>query len=233
MPEPVAPSGGSVEALIDAPKAAYFTPAEVARHNTVDDLWVSWLGTVYNLTPLAKQFQDDARLLPLRRNAGRDISHWFDASTGDLRQRIDPATGLRVPVCPDGVPPHVPDVTRPATDWTWDVVVPWWRDVSAAVGKLSRRTRHVRIVNTLTQDVTVLEVCAEEPVTAIVGRYLQYNKHAKGYVWKYLGRVLDMAGTLEQNGIPDEADEMDKVGMNEHEWMVSLFLYFSDDLTVA
>jgi len=31
----------------------YFTPREVAEHNTCDDLWVSWLGYVYDLTPLA------------------------------------------------------------------------------------------------------------------------------------------------------------------------------------
>jgi len=31
----------------------YFTPREVAEHNTCDDLWVSWLGNVYDLTSLA------------------------------------------------------------------------------------------------------------------------------------------------------------------------------------
>lgn len=31
----------------------YFTPIEVAEHNQPDDLWVSYLGNVYNLTPLA------------------------------------------------------------------------------------------------------------------------------------------------------------------------------------
>jgi hypothetical protein len=35
----------------------YFTPNEVAIHNTVDDLWVSFLGKVYNLTPLCEKYQ--------------------------------------------------------------------------------------------------------------------------------------------------------------------------------
>ena len=35
----------------------YFTPKEVAVHNTVDDLWVSFLGKVYNLTPLCEKYK--------------------------------------------------------------------------------------------------------------------------------------------------------------------------------
>ena len=32
----------------------YFTPNEVSLHNTPEDCWVSFLGKVYNLTPLVK-----------------------------------------------------------------------------------------------------------------------------------------------------------------------------------
>ena len=35
----------------------YFTPNEVAIHNTIDDLWVSFLGKVYNLTPLCERYK--------------------------------------------------------------------------------------------------------------------------------------------------------------------------------
>lgn len=35
----------------------YFTPKEVAVHNTADDLWVSFLGKVYNLTPLCERYK--------------------------------------------------------------------------------------------------------------------------------------------------------------------------------
>lgn len=35
----------------------YFTPKEVAVHNTVDDLWLSFLGKVYNLTPLCEKYK--------------------------------------------------------------------------------------------------------------------------------------------------------------------------------
>ena len=33
----------------------YFTPTQVAAHNTHSDCWVSFLGRVYNLTPLCER----------------------------------------------------------------------------------------------------------------------------------------------------------------------------------
>lgn len=30
----------------------YFTPAEVELHNAPEDCWLSWLGNVYDLSPL-------------------------------------------------------------------------------------------------------------------------------------------------------------------------------------
>lgn len=36
-------------------RAKYFTPNEVCIHNTADDLWVSFLGKVYDLTPLVEK----------------------------------------------------------------------------------------------------------------------------------------------------------------------------------
>lgn len=41
------------------PRAKYFTPTEVSLHNTVKDVWVSYLGKVYDLTPLctSKEFE--------------------------------------------------------------------------------------------------------------------------------------------------------------------------------
>lgn len=35
----------------------YFTPTEVSLHNTLGDLWVSYLGKVYDLTPLVNEFK--------------------------------------------------------------------------------------------------------------------------------------------------------------------------------
>lgn len=38
----------------------YFTPTEVAAHNTAADLWVSFLGWVCDLTPLMNQFKGES-----------------------------------------------------------------------------------------------------------------------------------------------------------------------------
>lgn len=62
----------------------YFTPVEVAQHNQPEDLWVSYLGYVYDLTPLAQEYQGDLLLKPILEVAGQDISHWFDPKTRDV-----------------------------------------------------------------------------------------------------------------------------------------------------
>ena len=62
----------------------YFTPAEVAAHNCEDDLWVSFLGRVYDLTRLAKENQGNLLMKPLLAAGGTDISHWFNPTTGEV-----------------------------------------------------------------------------------------------------------------------------------------------------
>ncbi|KAL7749626.1 hypothetical protein RI367_004852 [Sorochytrium milnesiophthora] len=217
----------------------YYTPNEVAQHCESSDLWVSWLGNVYNLTPLAEENDGNPKLYPILLNAGKDISHWFDRDTGTLKTFRDPRTNLTMPVCPDGEPLHVPPVTEPVAHWTWEVAVPWWIDCQRYwIGKLSAKTRMIRIVNTLTKEEITLEVCSEEPVSAIVERYLAaHNSHAKGYSWKRLGtrgfELLDMTLTLQDNGVEDESDTMGELGMVNDDWLPALYLYFMDDLTVA
>lgn len=43
----------------DGPR--FFTPAEVAAHNTAADLWVSFLGKVCDLTPLMERHKGERR----------------------------------------------------------------------------------------------------------------------------------------------------------------------------
>lgn len=66
----------------------YFTPGEVAAHNTPEDCWVSYLGRVYDLTPLCAEHAGSILLKPILTHAGKDISHWFDPSTKDVRVQI-------------------------------------------------------------------------------------------------------------------------------------------------
>eukprot|EP00039_Didymoeca_costata_P028271 m.20535 g.20535 ORF g.20535 m.20535 type:complete len:108 (+) comp6870_c0_seq1:178-501(+) len=83
-------------------KPKYWTPAEVSMHNVEEDLWVTFLGKVYDLTPLAQQYKGDILLRPILTMAGKDISHWFDADTGKVRHHVDPVTGCIQPYTPMG-----------------------------------------------------------------------------------------------------------------------------------
>jgi hypothetical protein len=44
-------------------------------------------------------------------------------------------------------------------------------------------------------------------------RYLPYNSHAGSYTWKFLGNVLDMNLTLEENNVPDERELYAKLNL--------------------
>lgn len=228
--------------LTPAKEEEFFTPNEVAEHNAPEDCWISWLGSVYDLTDLVAQHKGNALITPILQNAGSDISHWFDPETGEPKTHINPHTGLRQPYTPMGRYLHIPP-PMPRTDYKYldgvpndgpDEPLPWWLDRKRyRKGRLSKKTRKIIVVNTLTKDECTLEVCSEETMTAIQKRYLHYNSHAKGYMWKRLGGVLDMSMTLEENGIKDETDVMERVGMDEDEWLPRIHLFFADDLTVG
>ncbi|XP_074081654.1 cytochrome b5 domain-containing protein 1 [Macrotis lagotis] len=209
----------------------YFTMAEVARHNTADDLWVAYLGSVYDLTALAREHPGSALMKPIVEAAGQDISHWFDPRTGDIQRHIDPLTGCPKYFTPRGRFVHVPP-PLPRSDWANDFGQPWWRrKAQYGVGLLSAKTRLVRIVNTLTSQEQTLEVGELENMWEILHRYLPYNAHAASYTWKYNGVSLDMDKTLEQNGIPDEDQEFEQLNMDPELYTPALLLYFNDDLT--
>ena len=47
--------------MAPAYKQRYYTPGEVGQHSSSKDLWVSFLGKVYNLTPLANKYTGSSR----------------------------------------------------------------------------------------------------------------------------------------------------------------------------
>jgi len=210
----------------------YYTPNEVSVHNTLEDLWVSFLGKVYNLTPLCAKYQGDVFLRPIAISGGKDISHWFDSKTKDIRTHIDPVTGCRIPYTPHGRFIHIPP-PYPDSCWANDFGRPWWRDDTFCIGTLSQKTRFIKIINTLTSQEQILEVCSEENMHEILKRYIMHNAHAASYTWKYNGKNLDMDKSLEQNGIPDEDEEFYNLGMNNDQYLQAIHLYFNDDLTEA
>jgi hypothetical protein len=126
-----------------------------------------------------------------------------------------------------------------------DFALPWWLDHQKGaeaqywVGMLSAKTRFVRVVNMLTKDEHSLEVCSEDTLAQIQDKYLRYNAHAGSYAWKRIPpaggdmQLLDMAKTLEENGVRDESAEYEELGVDDDYYTPSLHLYYKDDLTVA
>ncbi|XP_047125426.1 cytochrome b5 domain-containing protein 1 [Hydra vulgaris] len=210
----------------------YFTPFEVSLHNTEKDIWVSYLGKVYDLSPLCAQYQGDTLLKPILHSGGKDISHWFDKKTQDIRLCIDPVTNCQFPYTPMGRFLHTPPLC-PRTDWCNDFGRPWWKSINYCIGVLTKKVRKIRIINTLTSHEQVLEVCCEETISEILQRYLFYNVHASSYTWKYRGINLDMEKTLEENQIEDESEVFYTLGLDEDMFLPSIHIYFNDDLTDA
>jgi cytochrome b involved in lipid metabolism len=56
----------------------FYTPAEVAKHNTADDVWVSKFNKVFDLTLLLDANKGKTECDPIVLAAGTDITHWFD-----------------------------------------------------------------------------------------------------------------------------------------------------------
>jgi hypothetical protein len=204
----------------------YYSAAEVAQHNVIADCWVSFFGKVYNLTPLVHEHKG-LLVQPILKFAGKDISNWFDPSSKEPKTHIDEELGVEVPYCPHGRYVHIPP-TDPTADFE-PVETPWWKDPTYQCGKLSAKSRKIKIVNVLTKQEDLLSVCEEETLEEIRKRYLKYNAHALSYTWKRLTRPLNMSKTLEENGVKDEDEEFAMLDMEEY--IPSIHIYFNDDLT--
>ncbi|CAI9741564.1 Hypothetical predicted protein [Octopus vulgaris] len=218
--------------MVSLPKIRYFTRKEISHHNMPDDLWVSFMGRVYDLTDLCNREKGNVLLKPILDVGGTDISHWFDKVNRDVRRYVDPETHCLIPYCPNGRFLHIPP-PYPDSSWANDFGCPWWKNENFQVGFLSQKTCRINIVNSLTSQEQIIEVCSEEQIQDILERYLPYNAHAASYTWKYQGKNLDMVKTLEENGIKDFDEEFYQLRMDDNTYLQTIHLYFNDDLTVA
>lgn len=117
-------------------------------------------------------------LKPIVECAGTDISHWFNPETGEVRTHIDPVTGCVVAYTPKGRFLHIPPPV-PRTDWSSDVGTPWWKDMEYCIGNLTSKTRALRVVNILSSQEQLIEVCTEESMNEIQKRYMTYNTNSR------------------------------------------------------
>lgn len=105
----------------------YIAPFEVVIHNKPQDCWVSFLGKVYDITPLLREFEGQDCIRPLISHAGKDVDKWFDPHTRDIQHFINPVTGIKEPYLPFGNIPHAQS-SIPATNWQPIDDLPWWKD---------------------------------------------------------------------------------------------------------
>jgi hypothetical protein len=222
------------EKLMVSKKRLWYTPSEISLHNCSGDCWVSVFGKVYDLTELLASNKGPL-CQPIIQFAGEDVSNWFDENTRDVKTQWDAETSLVSSFLPHGRFLHVPPI-EPVSNWRTDFGAPWWRDEKLCIGSLSQSTRKIRVVNTLTHQEALLEVCSEETMEQILDRYMDFNAHASSYTWKTLDegdfRPLDMQKTLHDNGIPNESNEFEKLRIAEDFYTPVVHLYFDDDLTV-
>lgn len=158
-----------------------------------------------------------------------------------VKTHVHPVSNLVVPYLPEGTFPHVPEIA-PTTAASAAAALEgpaWWNDPRRIVGSLTSRAVPLKVVNTLTSQEDVIEVCKEDTVAEIQRKFLEYNAHATSYAWKAVvgGAVkpLDGRKTLWGNGVPDEIEELETLGMDAAaaDNVITVLLYFTDDLTEA
>lgn len=113
--------------MLSSKKLNYIAPFEVVVHNKPYDCWVSFIGKVFNVTPVIQQYENDVCIKPLLAHAGKDISNWFDERTGEIMHYVHPVTGVLVPYCPHG---RIPDIKPQVPSASWRPIEdpPWWKN---------------------------------------------------------------------------------------------------------
>ncbi|XP_053673806.1 cytochrome b5 domain-containing protein 1 [Anopheles nili] len=152
----------------------FYLPDEVVIHNEQSSAWVSIHGTVIDITPM---FGPPERKAPLKKTlqwllalAGQDLSAFFyqNMSPVEWTNRLG-----------EQVPELVPCLERnPATG------LPWWRDPTLIIGRITFHPCPVRIINTLTFHTTEMTVCYEDTIADVREKYLRYNDNACQYEWR-------------------------------------------------
>ena len=235
-------------------------PNQVAHHSAPDDAWVSFHGNIYDITRLISE-NEGPLVGPLLKNAGADISHWFNLTESadesensngekkkvvvvELKTHVDAVTNLRRPYVPHGRFVHVPP-NDCSVEWdSAPAALPWWQDRTQIVGRVSRDLRKIRIKNVLTRQEHLMEVPGEETLQEIQQRYAEFNWHAQSYAWRVLKRAdgphselkftdVELEKTLEENGLVDDTQTFEELSIPNDAAIPVIHLYFKDDLTVA
>ncbi|XP_034670226.1 cytochrome b5 domain-containing protein 1 [Drosophila subobscura] len=209
-------------------KLRYYLRDEIVLHNKKDDCWITIHGNVFDLTPMIRDRLDhwNSNMDYLVAHAGKDLSHFFHEN-GEPRTEISARTGR-----PRVLFPPILEVALSEFAKTKDTM--WSQDAFYHIGRVTRRARLIRIINALTAQSLYMTVCDEDTIYDIQRKYKQrYNHHAGSYEWRKFSNggtacgQLNLNGTLDENGLTDE--EHSAVELPPP----SLWLYYTDDLTIA
>ena len=100
---------------------------------------------------------------PIIEAAGTEITHWFDGKTREPRKMVN-EKGEEVWYCPMGEFLHL-DIAHDITQ------IPWWKNQKFLIGKLTKKSQPIRIINTLSDTEDRLDVPQEETIWEILDRY--------------------------------------------------------------
>ena len=186
-------------------------------------------------------------LQPFLRFAGADVSHLLNSShlrpTGGLQKGhgiktfTEPINCLEITYHPSGEFLHaISEEPR----CNWQGTIPWWKDESLIVGRLSLRVCKVCIRNSTTGQENVLEVPGEENIAQIMDRYLEHNALGDDYVWKCARTVadeivleeLDFSLTLAQNGVIGSVLADENLSISSIAFLPVIHLHIANDLSV-
>ncbi|GAU97107.1 hypothetical protein RvY_08460 [Ramazzottius varieornatus] len=239
-------------------RSQFHTKDEMALRDISTDAWVAVGGNVLNVSDLTDIPTEEKTLAEVRaranlaKHAGQNLTHWFKPRCYPLQLRQcsnfchDGQTEYFLPqgIIPDVLP--FEPVTNYAMPKAGHRSTEWWNDSTREVGKLTKKMRKIYVVNMLFADepenatpdllhvrLQYEEVCAEETLDQILFRYLDSNRHAGSYTWKFEGEVLTMEKTLEENGLADDESELKELDINVDVYIPTLHVYFNDDLTEA
>ncbi|XP_017151259.1 cytochrome b5 domain-containing protein 1 [Drosophila miranda] len=209
-------------------KMRYYLKDETVLHNKKDDCWIIIHNNVYDLTPMIRDRLDhwNTNMDYLVAHAGKDLTHFFHEN-GEPRTEISVRTGR-----PRVLFPPILEVALSEFAKTNGAM--WSQDPFYHIGRLTRRARLIRIINALTAQTVFMTVCDEDTIYDIQQKYKQhYNHHAGSYEWRKFSNggtacgQLDLNGTLDENGLIDEED------CDVELPPPSIWLYYTDDITIA
>lgn len=189
---------------------------------------------ILNLTEFFHQrhCEADRKLLDtLLIHAGKDISHYFDATGQPLRQISFSGKQMLILAAAMIESPMPNDSTSEAERAASAQTVAantnyfWWNNPKYEIGMVTSYERRIRIINTLTHRKITLPVCDEDSLEIVERKYNGLiGGSEQRYVWcKNYGdsKGLDMRKTLVQNGFVFDGT---KYGIHPAIW-----LYFISD----